>query len=181
MSDPVYTGIGSRSTPQEILDHFITIGEVLARLGFTLRSGGADGADAAFEVGCDRGGGKKEIFLPWKRFNNNLSPHFEIPQEAFEIAEDIYGSRWQFLKPSVKRLMARNIQQILGKNLDSPSQCVICWTPDGCLNSAQRSIKTGGTGQAISCAFENDIPVFNLSYHKTAEVIEFLSTAYGEC
>ena len=68
----------------------------------------------------------KKIFLPWKGYNNNSSSLHDIPQEAFEIAENIYGSRWQHLKPSVKRLMARNIQQILGKTLDSPSYFVIC-------------------------------------------------------
>ena len=52
-----YTGIGSRETPTAILDLMIAIGGVLAQRGFTLRSGGADGADDAFEQGCILKGG----------------------------------------------------------------------------------------------------------------------------
>ena len=48
-----YAGIGSRETPGLMLGAFARIGEFLAKKGYTLRSGGADGADTAFEVGCD--------------------------------------------------------------------------------------------------------------------------------
>ena len=47
-----YTGIGSRETPDSILSLFNDIVFQLAGLGYTLRSGGADGADTAFEEGC---------------------------------------------------------------------------------------------------------------------------------
>ena len=47
-----YAGIGSRNTPKEVLDVFESIGKYLALQGFVLRSGGADGADRAFERGC---------------------------------------------------------------------------------------------------------------------------------
>ena len=67
-----YTGIGSRDTPDEVLRWFKIYADVLAELGFTLRSGAAPGADAAFEEGCDRVDGKKEIYLPWKGFQNSI-------------------------------------------------------------------------------------------------------------
>lgn len=47
-----YTGIGSRETPAEILEIFEHLGAWFAKKGYTLRSGHADGADAAFENGC---------------------------------------------------------------------------------------------------------------------------------
>jgi hypothetical protein len=46
--------------------------------------------------------------------------------------------------------------------LISPVKFVICWTPDGAISHAGRSIRTGGTGTAISIASANQIPVFNL-------------------
>lgn len=55
-----YTGIGSRETPEEVLSLFTIVGEFLAKKGYILRSGGAKGADKAFEVGCDKAKGKKE-------------------------------------------------------------------------------------------------------------------------
>jgi hypothetical protein len=60
-----YAGIGSRETPADVM---ALMGRVAARLevlGWTLRSGAAQGADQAFEAGVSS---KKEIFLPWKGF-----------------------------------------------------------------------------------------------------------------
>jgi len=157
-----YTGIGARKSPPEILVSMMVYGTVFAKLGDTLRSGGAAGADQAFERGCDVGNGLKEIYLPWKGFNNHPSHYHEVHYEAMKIAEDAYGSRWKSLSSSVKKLMTRNVYQILGINLNTPSSLVICWTPDGARTSKDRSKITGGTGQAITCASHNDIPVFNL-------------------
>lgn len=71
--------------------------------------------------------------------------------------------------------MARNIQQILGQNLDIETKFVICWTPDGCKTRGQRTRKTGGTGQAIACASSLNIPIFNLlNENSEAEFLEFL-------
>ena len=69
MSNIYYTGIGSRETPEEILGWMQDIGWLLGKRGYTLRSGGADGADSAFEKGCDQANGEKDIYIPWKNFN----------------------------------------------------------------------------------------------------------------
>ena len=60
----IYTGIGSRKTPIEIINKMIKLGQILGKHGYILRSGGANGADKAFEQGCDNVLGKKEIYLP---------------------------------------------------------------------------------------------------------------------
>ena len=140
-----YTGIGSRKTPTNILYQMTEIAECLARCGWTLRSGGAVGADVAFEQGARR----KEIFLPTN----------DIPASAFEIA-GLHHPAWGGLPPFVKRLHARNVQQILGENLDLKSRFVVCWTPDGAETNT--TVKTGGTGQAIRIANAYNVPVYNL-------------------
>lgn len=157
-----YAGIGARRTPSEVLKTMTLYGSVFAEMGFTLRSGAADGADSAFERGCDIRHGKKEIFIPWKGFNGSSSEYYHIDDKVFPLAENLYGSRWKYLSQGAKKLMARNICQILGPNLDSPSHFVVCWTPDGIRSATERSSKSGGTGQAIACASQYDIPVFNL-------------------
>lgn len=162
----IYTGIGSRKTPDDILQLMRSLGKTLAGLGMILRSGGAPGADTAFEEGCDFVQGKKEIYLPWRNFNGNTSPLFNIPDAALIIAERFHPG-WRYLTPPQRLLMARNSQQIAGKNLDVPADFVICWTPDGCESSFSRTRKTGGTGQAIAVASACDIPVINL-YNPTA-------------
>ena len=52
-----YSGIGSRETPDNVLVVMEKLGAAFAKKGFVLRSGGADGADSAFERGCDSANG----------------------------------------------------------------------------------------------------------------------------
>ncbi len=158
-----YTGIGSRNTPDEILALMKDLAQSLAVDGYTLRSGGADGADTAFEVGCDWMDGKKEIYLPWKGFNNNKSNLYEPPSEAEQIAEEVYGAKWKYIGRGVRALMSRNIQQVCGKDLNYNSSFVVCWTTDGCESAKTRQKITGGTGQAIEYADTLNIPIFNLA------------------
>lgn len=148
----VYAGIGSRETPQEVLDIFQEIAKELALKKFILRSGGADGADSAFERGCDEVKGDKEIYLPWKNFNGNKSELYTPTKEAFLVSSK-YHLRWSYLKQGVKNLHARNVHQILGKDLNNPVDFVICWTKG-----------SGGTMQTLRIAMgykEKVIPIYN--------------------
>ena len=119
-----YTGIGSRATPEPILSLMVNIAIYFNNKGYTLRSGGASGADSAFETGA---GTKKEIYIPWKGFNKSKNKYIEIPEKAFSIASEFHPV-WDKLKDPVKRLHARNVMQILGSDLKTPSKLVICWT-----------------------------------------------------
>lgn len=126
---------------------------ILDRKGYTLRSGGADGADSAFE----RGASKKEIYLPWKRFNNNGSDLYDCYNESHRKIAEKFHPRWKFLKQGAKKMMVRNSAQIYGLNCSNPkerSKFVICWTSDGKAS--------GGTGQAIRVAESEDIPILNI-------------------
>ncbi len=175
MDHITYTGIGSRQTPSDILKEMRNWAIQLSNAGYTLRSGGAAGADTAFELGCDQVDGRKEIYLPWKGFNKNNSPLYDIPNTAYTLAQKFHPA-WFGLSPAAKKLMARNIQQVCGKNLDSPTKFVICWTPDGCQEHKTRTQTTGGTGQALSVASELMIPVFNLQREDaTDNLIKFLN------
>jgi hypothetical protein len=154
MTRKFYTGIGSRKTPKDILHLMTVIARDLALNDYILRSGGADGADAAFEQGCDEVHGKKEIYLPCKGFQNHNSELFyggsNVDNEAAdEYAKKVWLTRdmpceWNRLKSFTKALMSRNCFQVLGPHLDEPSDLVICWTKDG--------EASGGTGQAIKLA-----------------------------
>ncbi len=158
-----YAGIGSRTTPPEIIEQMTELAGCLAASGWTLRSGGASGADQAFEDGC--GTGNKEIFLPYKNFQKNKSTLYEPPIAAIEMAALYHPTRDNFfkLKKYIQTLHARNMQQVFGEELDCPVQFVVCWTPDGCEHDDLRFKETGGTGQAISAASLNNIPVYNLA------------------
>lgn len=159
-----YTGIGSRETPEDIQIMMNKLGIIYQRGGYILRSGGAPGADLAFEklVSIEA----KNIFLPWKGFNGNTSQFYDISKEAFDLAET-FLPHWEYLKESVRNLMARNVYQVLGKNLNNPSRFLVCWTGDGVNITDQITKKTGGTGMAIRVANANNVPVYNLGNSDT--------------
>jgi hypothetical protein len=149
-----YTGVGSRTAPPKVLEQITKIGEFLAKYGWLLRSGAADGADSAFERGCDQALGAKEIYLPWRDFSNSNSDLYRPSKEAFKIAESIHPI-WEQLSYGAKCLHARNCHQVLGPDLNSPSDMLICWTPKG-------EVK-GGTATAINLAIRWRISVYNLA------------------
>jgi hypothetical protein len=138
----------------------------LSELGYTLLSGGAGGADEAFEEGCRLQGcfGKKEIYLPWPGFRHLKGRRcVTLPSaEAFRVAEAVHPA-WKRLNDTAQALMARNSHQVLGADLRSPVDFVVCWTPDACETEVGRSRETGGTGQAIGLADRWGIPVVNLA------------------
>ena len=157
-----YTGIGSRETPPQMLVLMQAIAMGMHHKGYTLRSGGAEGADKAFETGCIAVGGAKEIYLPWKRFNNNLSPDYMVSKEALEMASEHHPA-WERCSEGAKKLHARNMYQILGLDLATPTNVVICWTKD--------AKGQGGTGQAIRLAQKYNIKVYDLGDNAVKEHI----------
>jgi hypothetical protein len=170
MSDKLlyYAGVGSRDTPEYILELMTQLAERLREDRMILRTGHAPGADQAFEKGATN---CAEIYLPWATFQQDDGFYaardevgkiweptiFNDPtQEARNIAAGFHPV-WGSLKPGAQKLMARNSHQILGPKPQSrpiPVEFVICWTKDG-----QAS---GGTGQAIRIAEAHSIPVYNL-------------------
>lgn len=162
-----YAGIGSRKTPPDVMISMTQAAANLEIMGLKLRSGSADGADIAFEIGVRRSG-MKDIYLPWKGFNNSKSSLYHISPEALAMAEE-YHPGWHNLSQGVQKLMARNCYQVLGEELDDPSLFILCWTPNGS--------GSGGTGQAIRIARDFDIPVFDMGCMRLEEIgssIEFL-------
>lgn len=152
-----YTGVGSRSTPASIQDLMVAIAVRMAVDGYVLRSGGADGADSAFEKGCDIAGGTKEIYIPWDGFNDRSSTGTGViagvDRNALLMAESLHPA-WSACKQGAKKLHARNCYQVLGRALDAPSRLLICWTPNGS--------GSGGTGQAIRLALRSGVTVHDL-------------------
>ncbi len=153
-----YAGIGSRRAPRDVCLTMEKAARRLEERGYTMRSGGADGADAAFENGCS----KKQIFLPWPGFNGRQSDFYGVTGESLKLASAVHPAFDRLSEP-VQKLMARNGFQVLGQDLRTPADFVLCWTPDGAETEAERSHKTGGTGQAIALASRWQIPVFNMA------------------
>ncbi len=150
-----YSGIGSRETPSDIMAEMTEIASVLEGRNMIMRSGGAQGADSAFEDGI-QSKQNKEVFIPWKGFQNSqdgvlMDPSVEAKAHAIVMRLHPAPDR---LSSGALRLHTRNVSQVLGQKLDSPVKAVICWTPNGA--------DQGGTGMAIRIADEAGIPVINM-------------------
>lgn len=162
MSTIKYAGIGSRKTPEDICRKMSQASKTMAKLGFILRSGGAYGADDAFESGVAEAASEldkecvelAEIYLPWKGYRKNESPFFGSTKEARLIAKQ-YHPRWHIVSCAGRDFHARNVYQVLGRSLDQPSSFVLCWTPEGAI--------TGGTGQALRIAQDYGVPILNFA------------------
>lgn len=153
----IYAGIGSRETPSNVLGDMADFAHYVARMGYILRSGAAPGADSAFERGCDQANGAKEIYIPWNGFSNRYLTDrgvitFNDPRSEKIAAQ--FHPNWGACSHGARALHSRNVAQILGENLDTPADFVVCWT--------KGATGAGGTGQALRIARHFNIPIFDL-------------------
>ena len=156
MNTLTYAGIGARATPASVLADMTVMAGWLARTGWYLASGGADGADSAFAAGAPAG--QRTIWLPWRGYNGLRGPECRVLSAAalsacMEIAAPLHPA-WDRCSPAVRKLHARNAAVLLGETLKRPVDAAVCWTAEGRV--------TGGTGIAIRIAEARGIPVLNL-------------------
>jgi len=138
----IYAGIGSRKSPTHILTMMTNLSKKFSSLNYLLRSGGALGADKAFESGAQN----KEIFLA-----NDATSSSMLMASKFHPA-------WDKCSSYAQKLHGRNMMIVLGKSLDKPVDFIVCWTPNAAI--------IGGTGQALRAAAHHKIPVCNLANPK---------------
>lgn len=149
----IFAGIGSRETPEDICKEITKFSQIMRKKGWLLRSGGAEGADTAFEAGYSGYPDLTEIYLPWKKFNGHSSPLYAITEQALLLART-YHPNWDKCNDAARKLLARNGYQVFGNDLNTPADLIVCWTKDG--------QEKGGTSQAIRIAKASGIRVVNL-------------------
>lgn len=173
-----YAGIGSRDTPSNITDAMIRCGGYLYTENWVLRSGSAYGADAAFEYGHDLFASKsnppqnrKEIYLPWSRYNNSIS--FLTPynhpwtDDEISFAADHHPAWWN-CSSRARNLHIRNGRILRGLPGNENVKFIVCWT--------EAAMIKGGAGQALRMAQTLNIPVFNFGTASNRnEIDEILS------
>ena len=163
-----YAGIGARATPANVLADMETMARWLARTGWHLSSGGADGADAAFAAGAPAG--QRTVWLPWRGYNGHRGPDCRVLSAAelsacIKIAAPLHPA-WERCSPAVRKLHARNAA-VLGLTLNRPVDACVCRTAGG--------RDEGGTGMGIRIAEARGIPVFNLGSMTPRAVCERLA------
>lgn len=191
VTERYFTGIGSRQpTPdqaepfsgrfRELRDLTRYLSYCLTAYGWHLRSGAAEGMDTYFEEGALKSPQvdleKIEIYLPWRDFNAHLhasggrhhvvTPHLPPYQQAQALVADFHP-RGDRLSPGALRLHTRNIFQVLGRDLNTPSKAVFL-----CAKPLANGHVQGGTNTAVQVARRYGIPCVNLYYAEVRELVE---------
>lgn len=152
----------------------------LAQLGVTFTSGlcelGMDGiAQKAYSKAVDLGLVKESQFEVYVADQYNIRrstlprKHLAIVRnkdlisETERIASEVHPA-WDRCNEWARGMHSRNCHQILGYDLQSPVDAVICWAPDGKIQ--------GGTATAIRVALKYNIPVFNLGTKDKESVLQ---------
>lgn len=185
------TGIGSRETPKDVLEIMRLWAAVTYSMGFGWRSGGADGADEAFEKGVIThphfDPSRLEVYLPW----NGFEPIKGGPRKFHDPTKGYIDSRHLPAYPEAQdqvtyihplgdglrakrgafALHSRNMFQPLGRDLHDPSKRLYCYAQpekDGI------HVK-GGTRTAHRLAQVHQIPCINF-FHAEPRIrtVEFL-------
>lgn len=167
-----YAGFGSRETPPDVLHWIRWAARALAAQGWTLRSGHADGADQAFELGA---AGQAQIFLPWPNYNHETPVQgWSMPYpdtNAYRIAEETHPA-WYRLGSGGRALHARNCHQVLGPTLTDPVRFGLCWTEDG--------RRRGGSATTIRLAEKYKIEVLNMYHPGVMDRIEDMVSNWAD-
>lgn len=175
----ILTGVGSRETPKPILELIRKVSKKLVLSGYTLRSGGAYGADTAFYEGWwdaykeDQCVPETEIYLPWDGFNyHRAGKNYlvvndkEILSQAEELVNEIHPAVNR-LNRGAKALHTRNCFQVLGRDLSAPSTLFLCYA-----KVDSKGEPSGGTRTAIKLAEKYNIKVTNLFVQEDLERVQ---------
>lgn len=199
-----YTMIGSRSTPDDVMELMENFATKACKFGYIGRSGGANGADTCLELGvenylnsCEESCPEHymEVYLPWKDFNERDSfgggyhtlPWMENRKEAEVIASEVHPKwsldkrvesgeidkpkNWKPMKQGAKSLHSRNVYQLLGQDLKTPSRFVICWAEPKYKDRRTEECK-GGTGTAVKLGIDNGVEIINLYWENSRKRVE---------
>lgn len=172
-----YAGVGSRQTPTPILEAMDRIAQTLGNAGVALSTGGAHGADHAFETGALRTRAPLTVHTPWPGYNGyrpgstgpfgidviRPRPGATIQNHSYTDLARAHHPAWSRLTRGPRALFIRNVS-ILAGALDPdgdllPIRAVLAYTPTGLAHGRP----AGGTGHTLRVAAQLRIPTINLS------------------
>lgn len=167
----IFTIIGNRDAPVYERDKYIPIVKFLLRAGHTGRSGGAERMDdvltqAVYELLAEGHTDiNAEIYLPKKYFNGLVSgdfsgrvmstPEFSNRSEALDLASKFHAA-WHYCDEWSRNMHARNMYEIKGKDLNTPTDFVLTYA-----KTNRNGVIMRGTATAAALATSLRIPIFN--------------------
>ena len=162
----IVTGIGSREVSVKYQEILKEVADYLAITNFKLRSGGAPGSDTIFQNVFKHKKAAMEIYIPWNGFEKLFANNKTIFLANHNICEEFtmkYHPNADNLSQGAFKLMNRNAHQVLGMDLETPTDLIVCYTEGGKIK--------GGTSQAIRIAMDYNIPIVNVGSENSADSV----------
>lgn len=175
-SASAYAGVGSRRTPAAVLAAMRDLAQALGDLGWALSTGGADGADTAFQDGALRTDAPITVHAPWPGYNgfrpgreseSDIDVVVPRPDERLAGVPYVDLARrhhplWGRCGRGARALFLRNVSILAGARRGDglvPPAFVLAWTANG-LGTGRDA---GGTGHTLRLADALGIPAVNLA------------------
>lgn len=150
---------GNSDMPASYFETIKSIVSLLNTHGFTLRTLGETDSDNVVESVA----GKKEVYIPWKGFNEKETKFYFSTEKSLAIAKLFMDpDKFDSMKPSGQKFRSRNVRAVLGDKINSPAMFILGWSEDGAETAKERTNKSGTLGNLIMVAESMKIPVFNL-------------------
>lgn len=147
--------VGSRKTPESVLEVMRYVGKGFSDMGIQGISGDAIGADQAWMEYY----GDNKILLTVDKTGPNRIRWCDLSNES-RIKSVIHArtlvSNFDEREDYVQKLLARDVQQILGLDCIEPVDAVFFWAPE------RNGRVKGGTRVAVHLARRLGIPTYNL-------------------
>lgn len=126
--------------PQEVKDKLFDITSKLVNNKITVRYNGdcTDFHNRANSL--DRS--KLEVYTPFKGFNDIDTKFYFNSATSKHLAQQHFKA-YDKIPNVVQSMLARNIRMIFGNKNDSPSMCVLTWSPDGATKLSEVTRDTG--------------------------------------
>ena len=192
-----YAGVGSRQTPENVLQLMNAIGRGFAGHKFKLRTGDAAGADFAFRSGAIKKLAEElklppkevaklvEVYVPFMKGRLTSSyerrPDVDLLDRLRDLANEFHPNP-DALRGYGRSLQERNALQILGPRLDDPVDFLVGMLKPKALR--RRPTDVGGTGQAYRMAMKYNIPIFDLApttpQEKLVEALNMYESKRGQ-
>ena len=170
MTELVYwTGVGSRRSSPDNRPLMTAFAQAIAAKGSVLRSGGAVGPDTWFEEGVPPP--LRRIYVPRASFDRHPRSEDIVPKNrhlmrwmrACSIAEGLHPLG-RHMSQDLRELMGLSVFQVLGDDLKTPSQFLVCDAPEIVYDGEGRVVDVdGGTGMAVRVAVLYNVPVFHVA------------------
>lgn len=155
----IFTGIGARTIPSNIFSLLCSIGILLRNNNWVCRTGTARGSDMAFRASYEARPANLEVYATEDILHNK----YGNADLAKRIVRNYHPCYDEIKYDFCQALLARNVYQILGSDLNTPSEIVFCYTENGLVQ--------GGSSIVLRIAQHYGIPIVNLGNPKHLKAI----------